>query len=283
VPAAKAPLGTDTPHPDRYQPVVRRLRLSRATVAVAEVGAGPPLLLINGIGAGMNTWRPLGRRLYDRHRLILFDAPGSGSSAGLRQPLRMPGLAGLVAELLDRLGHDQVDVLGYSWGGALAQQLAHDAPERVRRLILASTAPGLGGRLPSLVALAFLSSPLRFLPESYLGWLSPMIYGGASLRGGTARRGRTGVALVGEPASQLGYAHQMYAINGWTSLPWLHRIGQPTLVVSGDDDPLVPLQNARMLAERIPHATLAVIPGGGHLWMLEVPDRSAALVTQFLS
>jgi poly(3-hydroxyoctanoate) depolymerase len=283
VPAAKAPPGTDTPRPDRYQPVVRRLRLSRATVGVAEVGTGPPLLLVNGIGAGLNTWRPLARRLYDRRRLILFDAPGSGSSAEPRQPLRMPALAGLVAELLDRLGHDQVDVLGYSWGGALAQQLAHDAPGRVRRLILASTAPGLGGRLPSLVSLAFLSSPLRFLPASYLGWLSPMIYGGASVRSGGPRQGRTGAALVGEPASQLGYAHQFYAINGWTSLPWLHRIGQPTLVVSGDDDPLVPLQNARILAERIPNARLVVIPGGGHLWMLELPDRSAGVVRQFLS
>jgi poly(3-hydroxyoctanoate) depolymerase len=281
VSAAKARLGTDTPRPDRYQPVVRRLRLSRATVRVAEVGTGTPLLLINGIGATLDTWRPLGKRLSDRHRLILFDAPGTGASAELRQPLRMPGLAQLVVELLDRLGEGQVDVLGYSWGGALAQQLAHDTPDRVRRLVLASTAPGLGGRLPSLVALTFLSSPLRFLPASYLGWLSPMIYGGASRSGGS--RSRVGAALVGEPASQLGYAHQMYAINGWTSLPWLHRIRQPTLVISGDDDPLVPLDNARILAERIPNAQLAVIPGGGHLWMLEAPDRSAAVVTRFLS
>jgi poly(3-hydroxyoctanoate) depolymerase len=282
VPAAKAPLGTDTPCPDRYQPVVRRLRLSRATVRVAEVGTGTPLLLINGIGAGLDTWHPLGKRLYDRHRLILFDAPGAGASTELGQPLRMPGLARLVVELLNRLGEDEVDVLGYSWGGALAQQLAHDAPGRVRRLVLASTAPGLGGRLPSLVALAFLSSPLRFLPASYLGWMSPIIYGGASRRSGSPRS-RVGAALVGEPASQLGYAHQMYAINGWTSLPWLHRIRQPTLVISGDDDPLVPLQNARILAERIPNARLAVISGGGHLWMLEAPDRSAAVVTRFLA
>jgi poly(3-hydroxyoctanoate) depolymerase len=282
VPAAKVSLGTDTPRPDRYQPVARRLRLSRATVRVAEIGTGTPLLLINGIGAGLDTWRHLGRRLYDRHRLIMFDAPGSGASGELGQPLRMPGLARLVVELLDRLGEGQVDVLGYSWGGALAQQLAHDFPDRVRRLVLASTAPGLGGRLPSLVALAFLSSPLRFLPATYLAWLNPVIYGGASRRNGGSRS-RVGAALVGEPASQLGYAHQMYAINGWTSLPWLHQIRQPTLVISGDDDPLVPLQNARILAERIPNAKLAVIPGGGHLWLLEVPNRSAAAVTRFLS
>jgi poly(3-hydroxyalkanoate) depolymerase len=270
----------DKPRPDCYQPLMRRLALSRATMRVAEVGTGSPLLLINGIGASLDTWRPIAKRLCDRHRLILFDAPGSGTSE-LRQPLPMPALAQLVVEVLDALDQSEVDVLGYSWGGALAQQLAHDAPDRVRRLVLVSAAPGVGGRLPSLIALAVLSSPLRFLPADYMNWLAPVVYGGASLRSGDSDR--AAVSLVGKPASQLGYLHQIYAINGWTSLPWLHRIRLPTLVLSGDDDPLVPLDNARILAEGIPNAKLLIVPRGGHLWMLEAPEASTAAIAQFLS
>jgi pimeloyl-ACP methyl ester carboxylesterase len=75
----------------------------------------------------------------------------------------------------------------------------------------------------------------------------------------------------------------MYAILGWSSLPWLHKVRQPTLVIGGDDDPLVPVRNARILAHRIPHARLNVVPGGGHLWMLEHPELCAALIAAFLS
>ena len=90
-------------------------------------------------------------------------------------------------------------------------------------------------------------------------------------------------AWLAQPPSHLGYALQLYAIGGWTSLPWLHEIRQPTLIINGADDPLVPLGNAHLLADRIPHATLNIVSGGGHLWMLEHADRSGAVVTEFLS
>ena len=69
---------------------------------------------------------------------------------------------------------------------------------------------------------------------------------------------------------------------GWTSLPWLHKLPQPTLVLNGDDDPIVPLINGRILARRIPDARLHVVRGGGHLFLLERPAETADLVTQFL-
>ena len=73
-----------------------------------------------------------------------------------------------------------------------------------------------------------------------------------------------------------GYAAQLYAITGWTSLPWLCRLRQPTLVLAGDDDPIVPLVNGRILARLIPDARLHVVRGGGHLFVLEHPARSPA-------
>ena len=82
--------------------------------------------------------------------------------------------------------------------------------------------------------------------------------------------------------SMVGYAGQLYAIAGWSSMPWLHTLRQPTLVLAGDDDPIIPLVNGRIFAWRIPDATLHVVPGGGHLFILERPAAIADLVTTFL-
>jgi pimeloyl-ACP methyl ester carboxylesterase len=81
----------------------------------------------------------------------------------------------------------------------------------------------------------------------------------------------------------MGCLEQLYAISWWTSLSWLHRVTAPTLVFCGTEDPLVPVQNAHLLARRIPRARLELIARGGHLWMLEHPEASAALVDEFLS
>ncbi len=261
---------------------MRDVALANATLRVAEAGSGPPLLLVNGIGAGFQTWWPFARRLSQRRRLIMFDAPGAGGSPLLRWSARMPGLARLVVELCDALGETQVDVLGYSWGGVLAQQFAHDAPQRVRRLALASTSPGVGGRLPSLGVLALVSSPLPFLSRTYLTRIAPVVYGGEWRRGRATAPRERGRWLEYSP-NLIGSFQQLYAISWWTSLPWLHRITAPTLVFSGNQDPLVPVQNAHLLARQIPRARLELIPGGGHFWMLEQPEASAALVDEFLS
>jgi poly(3-hydroxyalkanoate) depolymerase len=261
---------------------VREVALADATLRIAEAGSGPPVLLVNGIGAGFRTWSPFARRFSQSRRLIMLDAPGTGGSSRLRWPLRMPGLARLIVELCDALGETQVDVLGYSWGGALAQQFAHDAPQRVRRLALASTTPGIGGRVPSPGVLALVSSPLPYLSRTYLTRIAPVIYGGEWRRAGASARGEL-AQWPDYSQDWITLLQQVYAISWWTSLPWLHRVTAPTLVVSGADDPLVPVQNAHLLARRIPNARLELIPDGGHLWMLEHPEASAALVDRFLS
>ena len=85
------------------------------------------------------------------------------------------------------------------------------------------------------------------------------------------------------PPSLLGYQWQLAAITGWTSAHWLHRIGQPTLVLAGDDDPLVPVANARFLAHRIPRARLHVVRGGGHLFLIDQPRDVVDVVGAFLA
>src|SRR5215217_291042 len=216
---------------------------------VGRHGAGPPLLLITGIGAHIDMWAPFARLAGDRE-LIAFDAPGAGESQRPNLPLRMHGLARVVVELLDALRLERVDVLGYSFGGALAQELARRAPGRVRRLVLCATGPGLGGSPPRPLAALMLATPARYYHPRLLALTVPHIAGGRTAREPAVLAAHAGERLLRAPGP-LGYAFQLYAVAGWSSLPWLHRVRQPALIVAGDKDPSVPLRNARMLAGRL--------------------------------
>ncbi len=211
---------------------------------------------------------------------IGFDAPGVGRSTAYPWPRRIPGVTRTVERMLDVLGYEQVDVLGVSLGGVLAQQLAHQAPHRVRRLVLAATGPGLGGVPGSPRVLLSLLTPRRYHQPDYHRRIAGRAYGGAARRDPEAVLRRSVTPL--EPPSAWGYLGQLYAIAGWTSLPWLRTLPQPTLVLAGDDDPIVPIVNGRILAGRIPQARLQVISGGGHLFILERPAEVAELVARFL-
>jgi poly(3-hydroxyoctanoate) depolymerase len=193
----------------------------------------------------------------------------------------MRGVASTVEQLLDALGYDQVDVLGVSLGGVIAQQLAHQAPQRVRRLVLAATGPGLGGLPGSPRVLLTLATPRRYAQPVYYRRVAGRIYGGAARRDPDGLLHGSVARFIGRP-SMWGYAGQLFAISGWTSLPWLGGLRQPTLVLAGDDDPIVPLVNGRILTRCIPNARLHVLRGGGHLFLLEQPARMAAVVADYL-
>jgi poly(3-hydroxyalkanoate) depolymerase len=196
----------------------------------------------------------------------------------------MPGVARTVERMLDALGHDQVDVIGVSLGGVIAQQLAHQSPDRVRRLVLAATGPGmpgLGGIPGSPRAMLALATRRRYTSPDYYRRIAGDLYGGlartdpdALLHGSIARFTHT--------PSLGGYLGQLYAISFWTGIPWLRKLQQPTLVLNGDDDPIIPVMNGRILAKCIPNAALHVVPGGGHLFLLERPSETADLVASFL-
>jgi len=251
-------------------------------IRVSERGrGGRPLLLVPGIGTSLEIWPPLLDALGGL-RTLAFDPPGAGLSSVPALPLRLPRLARVVAGVLDALGHERVDVLGVSWGGALAQQVARQYPGRVRRLVLAATSCGLGSIPGHPAALAAMANPLRFHSRSFFELVAPYVYGGASRRSALQRSDEARLWLR-RPPSFRGYAYQLVALAGWSSLPWLHRLPQPTLVVAGAEDPLVPVRNARILAGRIPNATLHVVEGGGHLFLIDQAAESAAAIRAFLS
>ena len=269
------------PSPD--QPTIRIVDVDGIRLRTSVRGQGPPLLLVTGLGASLELARPFEQELTARGvQTVAFDAPGIGESTAYTLPRRMPGIARTIEAMLDALGYDRVDVLGVSLGGVVAQQLAHQAPRRVRRLVLAATGPGLGGVPGSPRVLLALATPRRYYQPDYYRRIAGRIYGGQARRDPDALLHGSPARFVERPSVR-GYLGQMYAIAGWTSLPWLHRLRQPTLVMAGDDDPIVPLLNGRILVRRIPDARLHVVDGGGHLFLLERPAEMAALVTGFLA
>lgn len=272
------------PSPD--QPTIRVVEVDGVHLRTSVRGSGPPLLLITGLGAALELAEPFARELTARGiQVISFDAPGVGQSTPYRRPRRMPGVADTIERMLSQLGYDTVDVLGVSLGGVMAQQLAHQAPHRVRRLVLAATGPGvagLGGVPGSPRALLALATPRRYHSPDYYRQVAGSLYGGEARRDPDALL-HGSVARFSQAPSLRGYYAQLYAISFWTGLPWLWRLRQPTLVLAGDDDPIVPAVNGRILARCIPGARLHIVRGGGHLFLLERPTEIAALVVDFLT
>ena len=241
--------------------------------------ARAPLLVFNGIGANLELCGPMMAQLPERESIV-FDVPGAGKSPAPKRPYRLFWLARLATRLLDALGHrGQVDVMGVSWGGGLAQQFAMQYPKRVHRLILAATAMGGLTMVPGRPAVLMkMASPQRYLDKGYMKRIAPEIYGGQLRTDPEAIKLFTDHAKGGDP---VGYRYQLLAMLGWTSLPWLWRIRQPTLVMAGNDDPLIPLVNARMHALLLPNARLCVIEDG-HLFLLTKAKEIAPLISGFL-
>jgi pimeloyl-ACP methyl ester carboxylesterase len=242
-------------------------------------GDGDPLLLLTGLGGNTDMWAPFRSQITSR-RTICFDAPGTGRSSTPSQTVSVALMAELVTAVLDDRGLASADVVGFSYGGFVAQQLAFTYPDRVRRLVLAGTTCGFGGVLGSLGAMVALSTPLRFYSPSYFDRTAAGAYGGQTGRDAAARR----LAMVlrhRHPPSAYGYALHVIACMGWSSLPFLTGIPHETLVISGDDDPLVPVANAEILARFIPNATLEIVKQAGHLFLWDQPQHAAERIGRF--
>ena len=249
-------------------------------VHVKATGQGEPLLLITGLGGSTDMWTPFAQQFQHR-RVIRFDVPGMGLSSLPMAPISVAGIAELAVAVLDDLDVECADVVGYSYGGAVAQQLAFDYPERVCRLVLAATNCGVGAVPGSYAAMVSLSTPLRYYSETYFDRSAATLYGGMTGRDLSMRR-RMMVERHRHPPSAYGYSMQVLGAMGWSSLPFLSRIPHDTLVISGDDDPLIPVVNAETLARRIPRARLEIVRRSGHLFLCDEAKRLSVRVSRFL-
>jgi poly(3-hydroxyalkanoate) depolymerase len=240
----------------------------------------PPLLLINGIGASLEALEPFAAALDPAAEVIRFDPPGIGGSPLPPGPYRFAGLCRLIAGLLTELGHDQADVLGISWGGAVAQHFAAFQRARCRRLVLTATAAGAPMVLARPAVLAHLMTPRRYLDHAYLERVAGDLYGGSARTDWAA----ASTVLHEGPRSgrSRGYFYQLAAVTGWSAVPFLPWLRQPTLILAGDDDPIIPPANARLMHRLIRDSQLHVY-SGGHLGLITEAATLAPVVDGFLA
>jgi len=238
--------------------------------------------VLNGIGAALDLLDPFVDALPADREVIQLDPPGVGGSPDVVLPYHLTTFAPVVGDLLTALDHGRVDVLGYSWGGELAQQLAVARPAQVRRLVLVATTTGALSVPAGPRVLSRFFLPRR--PDDPAAALAVA----ADLYGGTVRthpeRAASALESIagGLHRSRRGYALQLAATVGWTSLPVLRLIRAPTLVVAGDDDPIIPPLNATILGRGIPDARVVHHPGG-HLAIVTEAQELAGAVEEFLA
>ena len=247
-----------------------RVAVWRASKATTKL----PILFFNGIGANIEAMAPMAELLDDRD-FITFDMPGIGGSPDPVVPYNAILMARIAALLLDRFDMLIVDVMGVSWGGAMAQQFALQNTARTNKLILVATSAGMlmvPGNPASLVKMA---DPRRYIDPEFMAKHFKTLYGGM-VGNKSEHIGRI------TPPSKTGYFYQLMAMIGWTSAPFLPFMKTETLIMMGDDDQIVPLANGKFLNFLIPNSELFVVKNGGHLFLLSHVEESIAKIRAFL-
>ena len=236
----------------------------------------PPLLFFNGIGANIEAVAPLAEALKERG-FIMFDMPGTGESPDPVLPYNPFTMSWTALSLLKRFGLDQVDVMGMSWGGSMAQHFALQHGAHVRRVVLAATSPGMMMIPGDPKMLAQMADPYSAINEMLM-----REYLTALDNADESKLARNSVGNI-SPPSPTGYFYQLMALTGWTSLPALPFLDKPVLVMMGENDPIVPLSNGRLLAGAIPGARLEVFEDAGHLFLMTHPAKAIRLMREFLA
>jgi pimeloyl-ACP methyl ester carboxylesterase len=276
----------------RFRAEVRFAQAGAQRIAFYERGSGPPLLMAIGTGSTMAEWDPaLLARLARGRRLILFDYPGIGRSSGLSGGrTSFAALADTTARFLTAIGVQRADVLGWSMGGFVAQQLAIRHPTRVRALILAATNPGSRATtLGSPVDQRIDSDPTPS-DAAALRVLYPRTAAGRAAGRSFLRR-LEHAAATGEIPDDFRVPRatvraQVAAEDPWlrgdANLRALRALPIPTLAAGGDRDPVVPAANLRLIARTVPGARLALYRGGAHAFLFQFHDRFATRALAFL-
>ncbi len=255
----------------------RRLRV--ATWRLDQPSDHPPILFFNGIGANIEAVAPLAEEFEDRG-FVMFDMPGTGGSPDPSVPYNPFTMSWTAAELLGQLSLGEVDVMGVSWGGAMAQHFALQHPARTRRLVLIATTPGMAMVPGNPAAFTKMANPRRYVDPEFMNEHFATLYGGVDADG-AAHQKDSHIGRL-KPPSPRGYMYQLLCMLGWTSLPALPFLKKQTLIMMGDDDQIVRPVNGKILKAMIPNARLEMIAGGGHLFLLTHSEESVAMIRDFL-
>jgi len=246
-------------------------------------GEGEPLLLIAGLGATHELWELQVPSFARWYRVVTFDNRGAGDSDKPQEPYSIALFADDTAALMDALGIERAHVYGQSMGGIIAQEFALRHPQRVRCLVLGCTTfGGPNSVLPSPEAAAVLSGMPNLPEEQAVDRVLEVFYSRRYRRehAEEARQRIQNYFPLRTPPDA--YARQLMACLTFDAYERLPQIAAPTLVINGVEDVLLPAENSRIMAQRIPGAELVLFPEAGHLYFHEVPEEADAAVADFL-
>ncbi len=245
-------------------------------------GQGEPLLLIGGLGSDTHLWVAQVPDLARRFQVITFDNRGAGETDQPDEPYSVALFAADTAGLLDALGIARAHVLGASMGGFIAQELALTYPDKVDRLVLACT--HFGGPHAVPIPPATLAAMLDRTGDPEVDLRRSFdLYTQPGWRATHPEFIEEYVAWrVAHPQPVFAYQRQAAAGLTFSTEERLGQITAPTLILHGEEDRVVPVENAHLLAARIPHARLVIFPDAGHLFTVEKADEFNQTVIQFL-
>lgn len=259
---------------------VRRADSGGVRIAYERRGAGPPLLLLHGLGYGRRGWGPALAPLAERFELLLVDNRGIGDSDAPPGPYAAADLARDAVAVLDDAGLARATVLGISLGGMAAQELALGWPERVTRLVLVATTPGGQRSYPLPAATArLLAGPGEDAGDGR--GMRRMVAGALAPAAPAALVDEIVALREREAQPPEAWRAQAAASRTFDAFGRLGAIAAPTLVLHGECDAIIDVRNAGLLAERIPSASAEVVGGAGHLLPWDRPRTFARLVAAF--
>jgi len=260
--------------------MVPRVEVSGLRIAFERAGEGPPLVLVHGGLSDSRVWRPQLDALANEFTVVAWDAPGCGRSEDPPESLRLPGYADVLAGLIAALDLSPAHVLGHSFGGALALELALRHPAAVAKLVVAGGYAGWAGSLPATDVerrLAFALDVANRLPGGFEPTSMPGMF--SAKMPDKAAAALTTIMSEIRPAATRSMAHALAEADLRAALP---SIRMPTLLIYGDADERSSPSVAQDLHRRIPKSRLVVLPELGHECALEDPDRFNLEVRTFL-
>jgi 3-oxoadipate enol-lactonase len=244
-----------------------------------EEGTGAPLLLIMGLGWPSHAWHRTRPVLREKYRTIALDNRGVGQSEAPAGPYSIAQMAADAAAVLNAARVNAAHVFGVSMGGMIAQEFALQYPKKVRSLILGCTAAGGPQAVRAEQDVLQVLMTRGQDPDQFAKAISPFIYD----RGTAAERIEEDTAIRRKwyPSADAYFA-QLQAIMAWDSYSRLVQITAPTLVVHGENDRLVPPENAKLIAAQIPGAKLVMIPNASHIFTTDQTENAHQVILDFL-
>ena len=247
------------------------------------VGQGRPLVMIRGVGSNTDHWYEQVPVLSRRFQLLVFDNRGIARSSDPGGPFSIRDMADDTIALMEATGLKKAHVLGYSMGGMIAQEMALNYPQKIDGLILVATDCGISLRIKAPPEASRLFSEMVRLgtKEAKLA-AERCLFAEQTFENHPQIIQRYADVSQRYPAPQELLARQWAAVTQHDACARLQHVSSPTLAITGSEDVLIPPQNAKLLAEKIPDAQMISINGGGHLFLIEQPRQFNEAVIGFL-